>query len=90
MKTRLIKIGKSLGVRLPKAIGVRLPKAIIKKAGLKDDVELAVEGQTIVIRSAKPRAGWAESCRLMHEHGDDKPLWPEHALTAFDDEEWEW
>jgi antitoxin MazE len=84
MKTQLIKIGNSRGIRLP--------KAVIDQAGLKDEVELHVQGDSIVIRQAKhPREGWEEACRLMAERGDDKLIddcqWP---LTRFDQEEWEW
>jgi antitoxin MazE len=67
MKTRLIRIGNSRGVRLP--------KPLILQAGLTDDVELRVREGAIVIASAgRPRAGWAEAARLGHERGDDRPL----------------
>jgi antitoxin MazE len=84
MKTQLIKIGNSRGVRLP--------KAVIDQVGLKDEIELHVQGDSIIIRQAKhPRAGWEEACRLMAERGDDVLIddgqWP---LTRFDQEEWEW
>lgn len=82
MKTQLIKIGNSRGIRLP--------KAIIEQVGLGQDVELRVEEGRIVIQAVDedPRAGWEEACRLMAERGDDKlidgPLPP---LTPFDEEE---
>jgi antitoxin MazE len=84
MKAKLIKVGNSRGVRLP--------KAVIDQVGLKDDIELEVQGETIVIRRAgHPRAGWEEACRLMAERGDDALIggdsWP---ATRFDEEEWEW
>jgi antitoxin MazE len=84
MKTRLIKIGNSRGIRLP--------KAIIEQAGLEEVVELEVEDDQIVIRPTKnPRAGWEESCRRMHEAGDDQLIdGPLPSLTKFDEEEWEW
>jgi len=84
MKTRLIKIGNSRGIRLP--------KAVIEQAGLDDEIELKVESGRVVIRSVKnPRAGWDEECRLMHERGDDALIdGPLPSLTKFDEEEWEW
>jgi antitoxin MazE len=84
MKTRLVKIGNSRGIRLP--------KAIIEQAGLDEEVELKVESNRLVIRAAKnPRAGWDEECRRMHECGDDVLIdGPQPSLTKFDEEEWEW
>ena len=56
MKTKLIKIGNSRGVRLP--------KALIEQAGLKQDIELLVQGGEIVLRAqAQSRAGWDEAFR---------------------------
>jgi antitoxin MazE len=82
MKTRLVKIGNSRGIRLP--------KALIEQIGLEDNVELEVEGDRIVIRgAADPRAGWEEACRRMHERGDDV-LIDQPVPTRFDEEEWEW
>jgi antitoxin MazE len=84
MKTRLVKIGNSRGIRLP--------KAVIEQAGLDDVVELDVQDDGVVIRASKdPRAGWEEACRLMHQRGDDNLIdGPLPALTKFDEEEWEW
>jgi antitoxin MazE len=84
MKAQLIKIGNSRGIRLP--------KSIIEQVGLEKDVELEVEGDRIVIRSASdPRAGWEEACREMAARGDDALIdGPLPSLTRFDEEEWEW
>jgi antitoxin MazE len=85
MRTKLIKIGNSQGVRLS--------KAIIEQVGLGKDIELEVFEDEIVIRPAnrKTREGWAESCKAMAAAGDDVlPDWPQISLTRFDDEEWEW
>jgi antitoxin MazE len=64
MKTRLVRIGNSRGVRLP--------KPLIAQAGLTEEVELDVRGNTIVIVAQKPvRDGWAEAARRLHaEEGD--------------------
>jgi antitoxin MazE len=84
VKTKLIKIGNSRGVRLP--------KSLIEQMGLRDEVELNVEGDRIVIRGVRePRAGWEAAARLMAQRGDDAMLDdPLPSLTSFDDEEWEW
>ena len=82
MKTRLVRIGNSRGVRIP--------KPILQQVGLEDEVELLVVENGIVIRAAgSPRAGWAEAARLAHERGDDGLL-DEPTPTRFDDTEWHW
>lgn len=54
VKTRLIRIGNSRGVRLP--------KPVIEQAGIGEDVQLEVQGSTLVIRALRStRAGWAEA-----------------------------
>ena len=84
MKTQLVKIGNSRGIRLP--------KSVIEHIGLKREVELEVQSDRIIIRKAgHPRAGWAEAFRAMAARGDDKLIDGElPPLTSFDTEEWEW
>ncbi len=82
MKTRLVRIGNSRGIRLP--------KPLIAQAGLVDEVELHVRDGAIVIeRSATPRVGWAQAAREMHDCLEDSLLDPP-AATHFDEKEWEW
>ena len=82
MKTRLVQIGNSRGIRLP--------KPLIDQAGLTDEVEIRLEGHAIIIeRANRPRAGWAEAAKTMHERGEDVLLDPV-MMTEFDENEWEW
>ena len=82
IRTRLVRIGNSRGVRLP--------KPLLLQAGLTEEVELQVREGAIVIASAgRPRAGWAEAARLGHERGDDRPL-VGGSTTRFDEEGWNW
>lgn len=82
MRSRLIRIGNSRGVRLP--------KPVIEEAGLEEEVELQVRGSAVVISSRrKPRSGWADAARRMHEAGDDRLL-DKATPTRFDREEWRW
>ncbi|HSN98025.1 MAG TPA: AbrB/MazE/SpoVT family DNA-binding domain-containing protein [Candidatus Nanopelagicales bacterium] len=82
MKTRLVRIGNSRGVRLP--------KPLIEQAGLTDEVELEVRDDAIVILSQKrPRAGWAEAAQALHEKDGDH-LFDEPTPTRFEDDEWQW
>ena len=67
VKTRIIKIGNSQGIRIP--------KVLLEQAGLGEEVELDVGNHQILIRAAgKPRQGWEEAFRAMAEAGDDKLL----------------
>lgn len=84
MKTRIVRIGNSQGVRIP--------KPLLEQSGLKGEVELEVQDQQIIIRSADPpRSGWSEAFQRMGQMGDDALLDEVGAsATRWDDEEWEW
>jgi antitoxin MazE len=70
--------------------GVRLPKPLIEQAGLTDEVELEVRGNTIIIVAKNaPRSGWAEAARKLHAEGGDELLDPP-TPTRFDETEWRW
>ncbi|MBM4307945.1 MAG: AbrB/MazE/SpoVT family DNA-binding domain-containing protein [Deltaproteobacteria bacterium] len=82
MKTRLVRIGNSRGIRLP--------KTIIEQAGLTDEVELGVRDGTIVIaRTSSARAGWANAARQMRQRNEDRLL-DVPIPTRFDEKEWQW
>jgi len=82
MKSRIVQIGNSRGIRLP--------KVLIEEAQLEDEVELEAEpGRIVIRRGSRPRAGWAAAARKMRERNDDRlldPLTP----TRFDEKEWKW
>ena len=82
MKTRLVRIGNSRGVRLP--------KAIIAQAGLTEEVELGVRAGAIVIaRTTSARSGWVDAARQMRQRDEDRLLDPP-TRTHFDEKEWQW
>ena len=82
MKTRIVRIGNSRGVRLP--------RPLLEQAGLGEEVVLRASAGRIVIEAARaPRAGWAEAAQAMHRAGEDALLEAPTA-TRFDAEEWEW
>jgi antitoxin MazE len=82
MKTRIVRVGNSRGIRIP--------KPLLDQAGLSDDVELHAEPGRIVIETVtRPRAGWAEAAQMMAARGEDI-LIDAPAATRFDNEEWEW
>ena len=82
MKTRIVRIGNSQGVRLP--------RPLLETAGLGEDVVLRATPGRIVIEAARaPRAGWAAAAKVMHAAGEDVLL-DAPSATHFDRQEWEW
>ncbi len=82
MKTRIVRIGNSQGIRIP--------KALLDEADLPEDVELHAEPGKLVVQAARhPRSGWTKAAERMHTAGDDQ-LVDEITTTRFDREEWEW
>ncbi|MFZ1397064.1 MAG: AbrB/MazE/SpoVT family DNA-binding domain-containing protein [Candidatus Promineifilaceae bacterium] len=83
VKTRIVKIGNSQGIRIP--------RLLLDQSQLGDEVELEVEQGKIIIRASQPaRAGWEEQFKQMAEAEDDQLLDDELITTAWDEEEWEW
>ncbi len=84
MKTNIVRIGNSKGVRLP--------KSILEQCRLKDSVELEVEGNVLTIRPIHtPRIGWPEAFSAMAKQQDDKLLDAGTAsATEWDKTEWQW
>lgn len=83
IKTRLVKIGNSHGVRIPKVVR--------DQVGLTDAIELEVRGDELIVRaSAAPRADWAEQFRQMAARHDDALLDADTPGTVWDATEWEW
>lgn len=83
MKTTLIPIGNSRGVRIP--------KPFIVQCGLAREVEMDVQDCMIVIHSPRrPRTGWSAAFEQMARLGDDKLLDRTPVSTRWDDEDWQW
>jgi antitoxin MazE len=81
MKTRIVSIGNSQGIRIP--------KLLLEQAGLAGDVELhAEQGRIVIAAIRRPRSGWAEAAAELHARGEDGLI--ETPAPAFDGEEWEW
>jgi antitoxin MazE len=82
MKTKLIQIGNSRGVRLP--------KPLIREAGLDNEVDISLRRGEIVIRAiGRPRSGWATAAKRLHDQDADSLL-DNETPTAFDNKEWQW
>lgn len=88
MKTRLIQIGNSQGIRIP--------KAMIAEAELENELELILKDGMLLLRAVKPpRAGW-ESAFLSMMDGEESAeqdalaMLSEWDAASADDEEWIW
>ena len=82
VRTKLIRIGNSRGIRIP--------KALIEAAGLEVSLRLrVVDTGLLVERAQDARAGWAEAARELREQGGGDLL-DDPVPTAFDESEWEW
>ena len=84
MRTRVIRIGRSHGVRIP--------NAVLEQTGLHGEVEMAILSNAVVIRPGKKvRAGWAAAFRRMRKNEDDRMVDdPPLSSTTWDEKEWEW
>jgi antitoxin MazE len=84
MKTRIVPIGNSQGIRIP--------KPLLEQTGLSGEVEISAEDDALVIRPVKkPRAGWATAFQQMAQRGDDALLDDvAPSLSDWDEGEWEW
>ena len=67
MKTSIIQIGNSKGLRLS--------KTILERYNIKDSVELILEKGRIILKPIdQPRKGWDEAFSKMHQNNDDQLL----------------
>lgn len=85
MRTRIVKIGNSLGVRIP--------KVLLEQSRLAEEVEIEAFDRQIVIRAARePREDWDAAFQAMARNSDDKLLDAEEAnsLNSWDETEWQW
>jgi len=82
MIVKLRKIGNS--------VGVLLSKSIINQCDIKDEVDLEVNGDSIILRPVKtPRDGWEQSF-LNAGAEESTAIMPEIVDHSFDNEEWTW
>jgi len=88
MKTKIIRVGNSRGIRIP--------KLLLEESGLAEEIEIQVEKGRLIISPASPgpaspRKGWAKAFKAMAEAGDDELLDGDRALpTRWEKEEWKW
>ena len=67
MRTKIVEIGNSQGIRLP--------KLILQQIGAENEVDLEVNNNRIILEPIDNlRRGWAEAFRKMAKNGDDQLL----------------
>lgn len=84
MRARIVKIGNSQGIRIP--------KPLLEQLEIKEDVDIEVENNQIIIRPvSKPRFGWEELFREMAQNDDDVLIDGEPSIHLnWDEAEWQW
>ena len=85
MITKIVKIGNSRGIRIP--------KSIIEQSGIKNEVELQIKDDKIVIKSvSEVRNNWDSAFQNMSKNNDDQLLENEILFNqnSWDNEEWTW
>jgi antitoxin MazE len=83
IRTRLVKIGNSQGVRIP--------KVVLEQLRMTDTIELEVQDDQLVVRSsATPRGDWAAVFQHMAALADDQLLDGDLAPSVWEETEWEW
>ena len=82
MKTQIIRIGNSQGLRIP--------KVLLEEAGIGGDVELEICTGGILIRKInKPRSNWDAVFSSLAEADDDTAIGSEMS-SQFEKKEWQW
>lgn len=76
--------------RLGNSRGILIPKPLLKQAGLEEEAEILVEGNTLVLRQPRraPRSGWAVASKSAADAGDDRLVIPDFANEADKNLKW--
>ena len=83
MRTKLVRVGNSRGVRIP--------QVLIRESGLEEEVDISVEDGAVVVRSvSNARASWVAAFERLG--GEDGTLFlnDDGIRNDFDEEEWTW
>lgn len=83
VKTKVVRIGNSRGIRIP--------KVILDQCHINDEVELEAKEDCLIIRSPHTaREGWDLAFQKMHENRDDVLIISDAISNEFDEDDWEW
>jgi len=75
-------------IQIGNSRGIRLPKRIFHELKIKDEVELIINKDKLIIKSVKkrPRQGWSEAFAKKPDDKEDKLLLPDN----IDNETFDW
>ena len=77
MRTELVRIGNSRGIRIP--------KPIIEQCGFAEKVDLRVENHRLIVSPQRaPRQGWEETFRAVGPSAEDELLLEGVGASEFD------
>ncbi len=83
MRTEVVRIGNSRGIRIP--------KPIIEQCGFGEQVDLRVENHRLIVSPQRaPRQGWEETFRAAGPAAEDELLLEGVGASEFDRKEWKW
>ena len=80
MEIQVVKIGNSKGIRLS--------KTLLERYNIRDKLEIIFEKDYLILKPvSKPRSGWEEAFKEMHDNKDDQLLF-EDVFQDENLEEW--
>ncbi len=84
MRTRIVKIGNSQGIRIP--------KPLLEESGIDKEVDLIMEKNQLILKPVtNPREGWEEAFSSDITTSSDESLNEYTTLqNQWDEEEWQW
>ena len=83
MRTELVRIGNSRGIRIP--------KPIIEQCGFGETVEVRVERDCLIVSpERRPRQGWSDTFGASGPAVADEFMLEAAGSNDFDSEEWKW
>ncbi|MDZ8256852.1 AbrB/MazE/SpoVT family DNA-binding domain-containing protein [Nostoc sp. ChiQUE01b] len=82
IRTRIVKIGNSQGIRIP--------KLLLEQSGIGEEVEIEIQDCHLIVRAAsQSRQGWEEAFATMAKQHNDT-LFNDPITTEWEHLEWEW
>ncbi len=82
IRTRIVKIGNSQGIRIP--------KPLLEQSGIGEEVEIEIQDCHLIVRAAsQSRHEWEEAFATMAKQHDDTLL-DDAITTEWEHLEWEW
>ena len=83
MKTQIIQIGNSRGIRIP--------KPVLEQCGFVDQVDMQIsDGQLIISNSNETRREWDKQFRSAKIYPDDGDILSHHSLNEWENNDWQW